>query len=349
MPRRGEISFLPFAVGVGALVVLAPARASAEERERLLDLEWSSPEGCPDHDEVVARVDDLVGHARPMGHRRVSARGRMTTSAATTRERRYRLELVVVGNEANRRSMTGDDCSHLVDAAALILALDIDPDVLTRREAEAAPPADRDHVTTSPPAAAPPPVDKTLPGPLRRPAHTLAPVRRALHLLGGARLVLDEGSLPRTTLGVGALVALARGPLMFEVQGTAYNEQFTVAGPRGGRGGAYVSLATLGAHACWRGRALDVDWRACLGGEAGLESTTGVSVARPETATGLWSAASLMFAARVLPRSVVSPTAGLALVHPIGAPPVFIGGFGTIFEPPVVVVRCFFGLDARFF
>jgi hypothetical protein len=269
-------------------------------------------------------------------------------------EPRYRLELVIVGSEANQRSMTGEHCSHLVDAAALILALDIDPDVLSDGETTATPmpPAEVDHAASRPPPAppappAPPPEEARLETGPRRPEPAPSTTSR-LRLLGGTRLVLDDGSLPRTTLGVAAFVALLRGPLLLEAQATSYNERFTIAGPRAGRGGAYVSLATLEAHACYRRLLLDVDWRACVTAELGLESTTGVSVTKPESASGFWSAAGLMFGVRALPRSRVSPTAGLVLVHPISAPPVFIEGFGTVFEPRAVVVRCFLGLDVLF-
>src|SRR5262249_22015121 len=159
------------------------------------------------------------------------------TMAATTKEPRYRLDLVVLGNEANKRSMSGDDCSHLVDAAALILALHIDPEALTGRNAEAPsaggpPHADADGgrpapsppVRSTPAERAPPETKPGLP-----PAASFAPPAdrgRMAHTTSNthlsAHLTLDQGSLPRTTLGVGAAVSLARGPLLFEIRGTAY-------------------------------------------------------------------------------------------------------------------------------
>lgn len=149
-------------------------------------------------------------------------------------------------------------------------------------------------------------------------------------------------------MGIGASFGVVRGPIVLEAEANAFKERFTVGGPREGRGGAYVGLATFGARACWRGLSAVAEWRGCLGGELGVESTTGVSVYTPETARGLWSAASAMLAARFLPGRRVSPVAGVVLAHPLGAPHVFIEGFGTVFEPPFVVARCFLGLDVLF-
>ncbi len=363
MPRWCEETLLRAAVAVGLVTcayTFSPSRAAAAEPEApLLDLEWIAPtrSGCPTREEVVARVADVVGHVRSSKQRAISARGRVTENGRSAREPRYRLELVIIGSEANERILAGDDCSHLADAAALILALDIDPEALARsdRSDSSAPSGSPEPSTpraaevvapASPPHA---PSKPTPPAPARR-AETPPP--RPFHLHGGARLVLDDGSLPRPTLGAAAFIGIVRGPLVLETQLTTYNERFTVTGPRSGRGGAYVSLAAVEAHACLRpplASGSRIDGRACLTVEVGLESTTGVSVTHPETARGLWSAAGLMIAGRLLPRSRVSPTAGLALAHPIHAPPVFIEGYGTVFEPPFLVVRCILGLDVLFF
>lgn len=336
------------AAALGALAALAPVHAAAQEHEPLLELEWSAPPGCPTHDEVVTRVNDLVGHARPSMGRTVSARGRVTSEPAVAHRPRYRLDLTIAGSESNRRSMVGDDCSHLVDAAALILALDIDPDALAHHGPS---PEEFEHAPVPPPSSAASRETRSNAASSPRPpmASRARATGRGFDLYGGPRLVLDDGSLPRTTLGVAAFAAVTRGHLALEAQGTAYNERFTAHAPRTGRGAAYVSLATFAAHACWRAFLLDVDWRSCLGGEVGLESATGVGVARPETSRGVWSAGSLMFAARAMPRSRISPTAGLALVYPFGAHPVFIDGLGTIFEPSVLALRCFLGVDVLFF
>lgn len=315
---------------------------------RALALEWAAPASCPGRDDVLARVDELL-ESSPTPHRQVSARGVVTESASKPR---YRLELVVVGNDASRRSLSGEDCSHLVDAAALILALDIDPEALTRRENEPTPhdagaPTPGSPVSTVGDAS----VDAAPRPPLVAAAPTTKPAteRTRVELSTGARVVLDVGSLPRTTGGIGGALAMSYRHFVLELAGTAYERRFTVDGPREGRAGAWVGLVAGSAHGCYRRTVLEVDWRACVGGELGRESTTGVNLLRTSEVSGLWSAASAMLLARALPRSAVTPVAGFSVVVPIGSPPVLVDNFGTLFDPSAVVLRFMLGLDANFF
>lgn len=346
--RRGD-RFLPPRVVVGALafVALTSSTAAAAETERLLALEWSAPPECPDRDTVVARVQERLGKPRSSAKHIVSAHARVTKAEAKPR---YRLELSIVGDATTTRTLSGEDCSHLVDAAALILALDIE----TGAQAYTGRVDADDALDESSPAAIPAPDEPRRDDREERRPEAHRPKQVAehrdptIHLTGGARLTLDAGSLPRTAVGVGPAFALARDHLMLDLQGIVFGERFTVAGPRSGRGGAYVDLSVVAAHGCWRSAAFDVEVRGCVGGELGLESTTGVSVARPTTATGWRSAASGMVSARLLPRRFISPTAGFSIAFPIDAPPVYIEGFGTIFEPPSVVLRGFLGLDVNF-
>jgi hypothetical protein len=342
-------------LGTIATSVVAPRSAAAQTqtvdpeplapREPLLDLAWTAPAGCPDQAHVVAHVQELVGKRRPSQHP-LKARGRLTTSNVGPR---YRLELFIGSDERSTRTMSGDDCSRLADAAALILALDIDPEALTRvPEPEPSPP-----LAVMPPAPQPSPPPKPAVGapaspPAPRPS--LAPrVRRdSVDAVLGGRAVLDSGSLPRTTLGLGAAAEITRGPLALDVSVVGYKSQFTVDGPRNGVGGAYVALVAFAAHGCWGGAGRTVDWRGCVGGELGRESTRGVSIARPESSASLWSAVSALLRARVWPERVVSPALGVALVHPVTAPKVGIQGFGTVFEPSALLVRFFLGIEAHF-
>ncbi len=329
------------------LVDVLPARAQrAETAPPLLDLTWSAPAECPDRAQVVAHVEALVGERRA-GQHALSARGRIIAGTSA----RYRLELLVDPSGSNAatppRTMAGDDCAKLADAAALVLALDIDPDAGTPRDAtSSAPPAeqiDPEVPLLRTPERAPP---LRLP---RRPRASPTPVKPRLEGFAGVRFLFDSGSLPRPTLGVAAATELVRGAFALDVQAAVYQSQFTITGPHHGVGGAYVSLATLGALACWGGVAGEVDWRGCAGGELGRDGTTGVSIAHPESSASLWSALSAMVLARVWPERTISPTVGLGATHPLSAPSITIQGFGTVFDPPAVVIRLFLGVEAHFF
>lgn len=341
MPLRRGMRAARLAI-FGAFVSV-PSLAWAETEPPLLDLAWEAPKECPAKDAVVARVEELVGPRRP-DLKTLRAQARVTKSADPSQPR-YVLELFVDGAESPSRTFRGEDCSHTVDAAAIVLALDIDREAAAHVEPVPPPPTAEGSVGS----------DSTPLPSSAKPAPKAAAEARSRHVPSryrveaGLRFVFDDGSLPRATMGLAAAVALARGPLMLELQGTVYDDKFTSGGPRGGVGGADVALSTLGAHACWRGMLVTASFRACAGGELGVESTTGVSVTYPLKASGLWSAASVMLATRILPGRRISPTAGVALVHPIGAPDVFIEGFGRIFEPSFLAVRCFLGVDVLFF
>lgn len=348
MPRqRGRRAALAISAAASMVVVAtvlldaAPAAAQAHAHERALQLEWTAPASCPARDDVLARVDELL-ESSPAPDRTVSARGHVTEAAGRPR---YRLDLVVMGNEANRRSLSGDDCAHLADAAALILALALDPEALTRGEPA---PAPTDAGLAPPIEAAPPkPPPPRIDAPVA--ATPTAHPRSPLGLSASARMVLDVGSLPRATSGIGAVLTLTGAHLAFELAATTYERRFTLNGPRNGRAGAWVDLATASAHGCYRDTVLHIDLRACLGGELGRESTSGVNLVRSRDVSGLWSAASAMLLARALPRSRISPVAGLSLVVPIGSPPVVVDNFGTLFDPSPVVLRFMLGLDVALF
>jgi hypothetical protein len=324
-------------VALLALACLAGERTARAEAP--FDLEWSAPEGCPDRAQVVRRVEEIVG-PHPRARRKVSARAWISSVANAAP--RYRMELWL-GEGAAARTMNGDDCARLAEAAALVIALDIDPDALSREDKPPEP-------AESPPPPPPEPAPRAPKRPARRPPATPAAPEEPRFEAGlGARVVVDAGSLPRPALGLGLVLDVARGPLAFELQGTGYFKRFTVDGPRQGAGGAYVALGTLGAMGCWRGLESALAWRACAGGEIGRESTRGVNIVRPGASAGLWSAFSAMLHVRAWPRLAMSPVAAVVIGHPLSAASVQIEGFGPVFQPSEVFFRLILGAEAKFF
>ena len=294
----------------------------------MLALDWQAPAACPDGAEVTARVEELVGHLPPERHTFV-ARGRIELAGT------YRLDLAV-GDGHAARVLTDVDCARLGEAAAIILALDIDPEALSR------PP--------TPPRPEPEhPAPFVPPSPRPRTRPTPAPATRETHGALGARIVLDVGSLPRPTAAVAIGLDLARGPVVIAVAGTAYGERFTTDGPRGGSAGAYVDLTTLSALACVRHRFGVAAGAGCLGVELGREGTRGVGIARPETSASLWGAALAMLRVRVWPGRPIAPAGGLGLAVPVADPDVVIGGAGTVFKPSSVAFRVYVGIEGDFF
>lgn len=326
-------------------IVMAPAPAEASTPVPVLALDWSAPAECPDGAHVKDRVEQLIG--RSVGDRTLTATGRMSRSGSTTGAR-YRLELLV-GDELSgpaERRMAGADCARMAEAAALILALDIDPDAFAHVHAE--PPSKPAEIVSDAPSSAPrQPVapagaaanEQKAPRPTR-------PSQIAIDV--GARIVFDHGSLPKPTAGLGVVATIARGSLSFDLGATAYQPRFA-GGPRGGSGGAYVDLVTASARGCLRTTDEPVAVGACLGGELGREGTRGAGIEQPGTSGALWGALLVALEARAWPKGSVSPTAGVTIGHAFAAPDVVIQGFGPLFEPPVAFFRLHLGLDVRLF
>ena len=317
------------------LLVTREARAH-DGAQPMLELDWSAPSECPDGAHVKARVEALVG-ADVHATRPLQARGQVTEAADASG---YRL-MLVVRRAAAERTMADADCARLAEAAALILALDIEEIAQADAPTEPLPPVPPDVPTRTSEAAAPrrPPRTAMTPAP---------PARERLSLSAGARVVLDHGSLPRTTGGLAVVAGAAHGRATVEQHAARIARQLA-GGPPGGCRPADGDLATAGARACLRHLVETTAVRACAGAELGRMGTRGIGIAQPGSSAALWGAASLTFEARPFQLRPVSPVIGMTVGHPFTAPDALILGFGTVFEPPIVYLRTHLGLELRFF
>src|SRR5262245_32318135 len=102
-------------------VLLSSATAHADDLGLVLD--WRAPASCPDASSVARAVQELAG-PRPEGEGRLEARATVTSGQAG----RWSLVLDTVQNGAKgQRVLEADSCAALVDSAALILALMLNP------------------------------------------------------------------------------------------------------------------------------------------------------------------------------------------------------------------------------
>lgn len=87
---------------------------------------WSAPSQCPAAEAVEAAVAAYVG--RPLGDEAVHAEARVTASADG-----FALALTIRrGDEADERALADPNCAVLADAAALMVAVAIDPDAAAK-------------------------------------------------------------------------------------------------------------------------------------------------------------------------------------------------------------------------
>jgi hypothetical protein len=224
-----------------------------------LALTWQAPAGCPSTSDVQTQFARLLGGAaRPPSGKHITATIVVRTSASD----RWSLDLAtILDGAAGHRTLDGDSCGSVASAAALILALMIDPAAAERAVAEPAPPTPSPEPAKPPVAAAPTIEAKAAP-------RAAAPGPGFVRLFGGGVVAL----LPTPTLAAGLAAGARRGRLSAELSALVTEQGHAAATTPAGAGGD-LRLVVGGARACGvlGGRALV--WQACLGGE--LERLSG--------------------------------------------------------------------------
>jgi hypothetical protein len=106
----------------GFLIVLgATAIATAAEHPPVV-LSWSGPDACPTGERVLSRLEQLLLRSEPVSNPLV------VDADVTVDAEGFRLELATRhGKEEFQRTIQAPSCADLADAAAVILALLIDP------------------------------------------------------------------------------------------------------------------------------------------------------------------------------------------------------------------------------
>jgi len=190
-----------------ASVGLAAGRAVASDAAALVVLEWAAPEGCPDGAYVEREVHRLLGDASA-GSPYMQARAQVRQEKSG----RWHIELRTMGRQGpGVRTVTAESCPALADAAALILALAIDPQRVA---------ANRSTTTAAPSATAQPVPDAAsastgVPSPSaspQTPTHPEQDVPRStspppVRFAVAASAVLDTGTLPAVAAGLAARLA----------------------------------------------------------------------------------------------------------------------------------------------
>jgi hypothetical protein len=204
----------------------------AASAEGNLSIDWQAPADCPGERELRGSVENLLGaapEAALASSMRVSARVRSASASA------YRLTLrIESAAESGERSLDAASCAPLAEAAALLVAMAIDPRVAARPAlsativspappASAAPlvsPAASGSAPSSAPKAAPRPRPRRAPLPIAesdaavetRELGASPSATRDLRNTLGVAGAITLGDLPNPALGVRARWAQALGP-----------------------------------------------------------------------------------------------------------------------------------------
>ncbi|WP_437999984.1 hypothetical protein WMF26_09015 [Sorangium sp. So ce185] len=328
-----------------ALIVAAgllPARARAAPAEpRTIDLRWEAPDGCPPADEVRSEIDRLLGTS--------AQRQPIAVEIAVARRggARLRLDLRIRAPVPGERAIHGDDCAAMARAAALIVAMSIDPDAAARNAA--APPAQPARPPASggdgaaaprppPPAASPPP-----PAASRPPAPDERRVEGALWLSAQ----VEQALVPAIGVGVAAGGGLRVGWLRADgAAGVVPSSSGRIAGLTAG---ADFRLWFLEVDACARALGRPLGVYVCALGRQHWLLARGRDVDEPFTRTAPIFAAGL---GALLEWRVAAPLKVEGALHalvPLQRPRFVVENLeGTVYRPPAAGLSARLGLALAF-
>jgi hypothetical protein len=341
-------------------VLMATMPAMADESRPVL-LTWSGPGDCPSGERVVARVEQLLSRAKRVGMPLVAE----ATIAAEGDG--YRLDLSTEhGEKRLRRTVHAEACEELADAAALILALWIDPSLLTEqnqmaeqnRSEGAAEPATRPSGPTravseqnriaeqnrSEGAAEP----TTRPSAPTRAPHRADPSARRLHWRVNAGPVVDFGSLPTLAPGLemGGGVEVGRLAATLSSQWFPYSRRQIADEPP--KGGTFSLLTAMG-RVCYQPLERFA-LAGCAGAELGVLRAEGYGTALDDERSIFWASAGPGFEVLLPVSGKVSVRGAGDVLFALQRPNFLLQNVGSesVYEPEAASLRLAVGLLLRF-
>lgn len=315
--------------------------ASAPERPRL---EWVAPPSCPNADEGAEQL------ARFLGDRAVEAEAHVTLEAAGSAD--YVATVTVAGATRTLRSA---DCTTLARAAALVVAVSLEPvvtaEAVHRRDTEpaeaeaAALPTPVDDDLRTEPASSP--ASRSTEGRADRPSDPVppppAPIRA--HWLGASGGV-TFAHVPALTGGVRLSYAFTRRVLRLQAELT-YALPRTVGYPaEPALGGRFQSIV-VGGRACFAPAFGRVAAPLCAGVEGGPVIGRGVGVINTRRPTPAYVGVVASGALVVRASTRVAVTAGAELLVAAVRPAFYVGARDVLLRAPTVGLRGLVGLEVR--
>jgi len=255
---------------------------------RAQPVHWSGPDECPAEADVIAEIERLLG-----GDVDWSAWESLGAEiVATPADGGWRV-VVTTKDPEGVREVVGASCAEVAQAAALVVAMTIDPDKALAAATEPKPePETRVESTESA-------GDGEIPPPIRpaesteASAKAAAPRRARLPIHWGVRaeIISDLGSLPGVKPGAGLTAAAMLHAWRLELSGIYWFQRRETLDEAPTMGGD-ISLLAGSLRGCYQAWGFD----GCAGLELGRFSAHGFGSEFPESHTALW----------------LAPTAGLA-------------------------------------
>jgi len=302
-----------------ASVVIASAKADEQ-----LHLEWTAPPECPTAAQVLDAIHGILGPERRVMEDALVARA--TVEPLDGGFMVLRLETEQRG-ERGQRTIEGHSCTDLADAAALLVALAIDPTAVPPEPAPVAEePAETEIFERAADIAAPTPVQ------------IIGSEDSSFQPFVEAELLLDSGSLPGIALGLAVDVGFDFGNVGFRVGGCYFGDQ---------PGEGFAHPTASGSVHLWAARVLgfmpfrEGSWSFLprAGFEVGAIEGSGAGVTHPGSGAALWATVIVGTSGRLSLASWVGVELGLEAAFPIHRPLFLIDGVGSLHRPDAVVGR----------
>lgn len=345
----------PAASLLGALV-LAVVPAGQAQPTPSLWASWQAPPECPQEGEFVAQAEGFLGHAlNARNDRQLEIVGSVRADEARGFVAKLRVR---TSRETQQRELAHRNCGELTEAAALIAALAIEPELIVPPKPEPEP---------KPPAVTPLPTDEAVPAaaepaspePAPAPSHSSAvlaatdrahepPAPAPLHASISALGLFGSSVLPGAGAGLGIQSTIGPGRFRLAAQGSYWLSRFQ---PLQGTDGPGLEVGTWGValKACALPLTGEVAVALCLGPAVGdmYGAGSGAKLLNARTVHDHWSALELEASLSLSSRAGVTTLLGLQLGRTLEAPRFSITVAGRevpVFEANAWVVNGFVGL-----
>lgn len=348
-----------FVTGLTCLALLSwPSRARCDDPKvpTSLELDWEAPDGCSARDATLSNVERLLG--TPIDPSAAPLRARAKVNLRPGGGWRLRLVFAAAGGERTRE-LDARTCDELSQAAAVILALALNPSL---GGDFAAPGVDESMApsagASTDSARTPPMVADAAPSDIPPQASSSAATARghgpsevasaSWHWTFGAGSVLALGAIPSPAFGVAIHVAVAHGRIRLELAGLNLVERFAHIDERDTAGG-YIGLREGTLSGCYllsQGRVFAAG--GCAQIEVGTVYGHGQGLDHLASGGRLWLSTGL---SGVFSFEVASPL--FLVVEPaIGVPwgrPEFEAAGASVYQPWFVTGSLRSTIEVRFF
>lgn len=350
-------------IGCIALICVGPKTAHAAA----LSVEWDPASLCPRSDVLERRVADLLGKSpESLLKEDLAVRLAFAADAASGVSLTVR---TLAGQNSFERTLTAPTCPEAGEAAALVIAIAIDPNAVEQTHANeesgskspiAAFPLGIPPAQIAPIPAAAPPVAQAVFAPPVPARQVVTPIRPNPNpksnaipesspvIVAEIGALLDVGTLPKIAPGFGAAVGLGISSVQLRL-GALFLPPVSTAIPSSPKGTLQVSLLAGQARACLTTEFQVAHGAACLGFEAGQFSAKSRDVSSPGTGSELWLAGLLGAEVEL---DLLRDTLGIwfrpELVVPFSRRGFAVAGRGRVFVPSIIEGRGAMGLRVAF-